>query len=212
MRLGRAIRRAAKVSLGAFAGALACAVLAVGGVDGAAMLSAHPTLPGTMIVVAIAALAVIAVIRRAQFAAPSARAQRVSFWLAAAMDLADIELALALTAGVYVVITVTGGLGSPAYPVLYAFVAFAATVMARPGAIAAIGAAAFLEAALCLRAGFTEHAVIAAGLHALFLAGAALAHVVLLRGLTASLSRSPRAPSRRRPDEQLRDSARDYSS
>ena len=35
----RALRRAAKVSIGAVAGAVACAVVAVGGVDGAAVLA-----------------------------------------------------------------------------------------------------------------------------------------------------------------------------
>ena len=65
------------------------------------------------------ALVVTAVIRRVQFAPPSARAQRVSVWLAAATDLADLELALSLVAGMHVVIAVTGGLRSPAYPALY---------------------------------------------------------------------------------------------
>src|SRR6185312_7580690 len=102
------------------------------------------------------ALVVIAVIRRAQFAPPSARAQRVSMWLAAAEDLADLELALALVAGAHVIIAVTGGQRSPAYPVLYALVAFAATVLARPGAIATIGGAMFLEAALLVRTGISD--------------------------------------------------------
>jgi hypothetical protein len=153
MRFRRALRRAAKVSLGAFAGALACAGIAVGAVDGAAVLAPRPSVPGMMVVVAVAALAVIAVIRRAQFTPPSARAQRVSFWLHAATDLADIELALALIAALYVLILVTGAQRSPAYPVLYALVAFAVTVLARPGAIAAVGAAIFLEGALVVRVG-----------------------------------------------------------
>src|ERR1044071_2433801 len=165
----------------------------------------------SMIAVAIAGLVVIAVIRRVQFAAPSARAQRgsfwlpaagrfaglglglapsaraqrVSFWLAAASDFADLELALTLVAGIHVVIAVTGGLGSPAYPLLYGLVAFAMTVMARPGAVAALVAAVLLEAALVLRGRITEAAVLAAGIHAVYLAGAAAAHAVLLRGLTA---------------------------
>ena len=42
--LRTAVRRAAKVSLGAVAGTLACGVVAVGGVDGAALLSKHPSL------------------------------------------------------------------------------------------------------------------------------------------------------------------------
>jgi len=159
--LRRAARRALKVSIGAIAGGVACAVVAAGGVDGAAVLGPRPSLAMSMIAAAIAGLVVIAVIRRVQFAAPSARAQRVSFWLAAASDLADLELALTLVAGIHVVIAVTGGLGSPAYPLLYGLVAFAMTVMARPGAVAALVAALLLEAALVLRGRITEAAVMA---------------------------------------------------
>jgi len=207
--LHRAARRALKVSVGAIAGGVACAVVAAGGVDGAAVLARRPSLAMTMIAVAIAALVAIAVIRRVQFAPPSARAQRVSFWLAAASDLADLELALTLVAGIHVVIAVTGGLGSPAYPLLYGLVAFAMTVMARPGAVATLAAALLLEAALVMRGRITEPALLAAGIHAAYLAGAAAAHAVLLRGLTARYRRRRAA----RLDEELgalRDSARDY--
>ena len=75
--LPRSVRRAAKVSVGALAGGLACAVVAAGCADGAAVLARRPSLAMTMLVVAITALVVIAVIRRVQFAPPSARAQRV---------------------------------------------------------------------------------------------------------------------------------------
>ena len=75
--LPRAMRRAIKVSIGALAGGLACAVVAAGGADGAAVLAIHPSLPMTMLVVAIAALVVIAVIRRVQFS-PLASAHRIA--------------------------------------------------------------------------------------------------------------------------------------
>ena len=207
--LHRALRRAAKVSLGAVAGAVACAVVGVGGADGAAVLAKTPSLPMTMVVVAVAALMASAVIRRMQFAPPSARAQQVSFWLAAATDLADLELALTLVAGAHVVIAVTGGLDSPAYPLLYGLIAFAMTVLARPGAVATLGAAVLLEAALLARSGITEATALTAGLHAVYLGGAALAHVLLLRGLTARYRRRRAA----RLDEELtalRESAKDY--
>ncbi len=205
----RAMRRAGKVSIGAVAAALACVVVAIGGVDGASVLGATMPLPQAMLATSITALVVIAVIRRAQFAEPSARAQRVSLWLAAAQDLADLELCLALVAGLHVVIAVTGGLSSPAYPALYGLVAFSMTVLARPGALATLGVSLFLEAALLVRTGITEATIIRAAIHGLFLAGAAAAHAVLLRGLT-SRYRQRRA---RRLDEELtalRDSARDY--
>ncbi len=205
----RAARRAAKVSVGAVAGAMACVVVAIGGVDGADILGARVQLPQAIAAAAVLALVVTSVIRRMQFAPPTARAQRVSLWLAAASDLADLELALSLVAGMHVVIAVTGGLRSPAYPLLYGLVAFAMTVLARPGAIATVGAAACLEAALLVRSGISEAHVISAALHAVFLAGATAAHAVLLRGLT-SRYRARRA--KRLEDEltALRDSARDY--
>ena len=202
-------RRAAKVSVGAVAGALACITVAIGGVDGAALLGPRVQLPQAMAAAAVLALVVTAVIRRVQFAPPSARAQRVSVWLHAATDLADLELALSLVAGMHVVIAVTGALRSPAYPALYGLVAFAMTVLARPGAIATVGAALCLEAALLVRSGITEPTIIAASLHAIFLAGAAAAHAMLLRGLTSRY----RARRAKRLDDELdslRDSARDY--
>ncbi|HEX7699564.1 MAG TPA: hypothetical protein VF403_02545, partial [Kofleriaceae bacterium] len=183
-RYRRAMRRAAKVSIGALAGALACVVVAVGGVDGAAVLGGRIPLPQAIATTATLALVAIAVIRRLQFAAPTARAQRVSMWLAAAEDLADLELSLALVAGAHVIIAVTGGQRSPAYPVLYGLVAFSATVLARPGAIATYGAALFLEAALLVRTGINDVTLLSFTLHALYLTGAAAAHAVLLRGLT----------------------------
>ncbi len=205
----RAMRRAGKVSVGAVAATLACVVVAIGGVDGASVLAATMPLPQAMIATAITALVVISVIRRAQFAEPTARAQRVSMWLAAAQDLADLELALSLVAGIHVVIAVTGGLTSPAYPALYGLVAFSMTVLARPGAFATLGAAIFLEAALLVRSGITDVTVFDAGLHTLFIAGAAAAHAVLLRGLTNRY----RMRRNKRLEEELaalRDSARDY--
>ena len=205
----RTVRRATKVSIGGLAGAIACIVVASGGVDGASLLGPEIALPQAMVAAAALALVAIAVIRRVQFAAPSARAQRVSLWLAAASDLADLELALALIAGIHVVIAVTGGLRSPAYPLEYAIVAFAISVLARPGALVTLGTALCLEAALLVRSGITEPAIFAASLHAAFLAGAAAAHAILLRGVTARY----RARRAKRLDEELaalRDSARDY--
>jgi len=209
MALQRALRRAAKVSLGAVAGTLACGVVAVGGVDGAAVLAKHPSLGMSIIAVAIAVLAVSAIIRRLQFVAPSARAQRVSMWLSAADDLADLELVLTLAAACHLIIAVTGGLDSPAYPLLYGLVAFSSSVLARTGAVATVGAAILLEAALLLRTGLTAGAIIAASIHTAVLIGAALAHVLLLRGLIARYRRRRTA---RLEDEllSLRDSARDY--
>ncbi|MCX5744439.1 MAG: sensor domain-containing diguanylate cyclase [Proteobacteria bacterium] len=204
-----AARRAGKVSVGAAAGALAVGVVALGGVDGAALFGRHIDPAMMTVAVAIAALVVATVIRRVQFISPSARAQRVSVWIAAATDLADIELALVLVAGVHVVIGVTGGISSPAYPLLYGLVAFAWTVMARPGAIATLGAGILLEGALVVREGLTGAIALEGGVHVAYLLGAAAAHALLLRGLTERY-RTRRA---RRLEEELvalKESARDY--
>ena len=206
--LHRALRRAGVVSMGALGGAIACAVVAVGGVDGAALHARSPSLPMTIVAVATLALVATAVIRRIQFVPPSARAQLASFWLAAAVDLADLELALSLIAGAHVIIAVTGGLDSSAYPRIYGIVAFAVTVLARPGAVATVGAALLLEGGLLARTGLTAPAIAAAAIHAACIAGAAMAHALLLRGLAARYRRRRAA----RLDEELaalRDSARD---
>ena len=195
--------------MGAMGGAIACAVVAVGGADGAALLSRAPSLPMTMVAVATLALVATAVIRRVQFVSPTARAQRASFWLAAATDFADLELALSMVAGAHVIVAVTGGLESPAYPLIYGIVAFAMTVLARPGALATLGAALLLEGGLLVRTGLTAPAITAAAIHAACITGAALSHALLLRGLTARYRRRRAL----RLDEELlalRDSARDY--
>jgi len=203
------MRRAAKVSLGALAGILACGIVAVGGVDGAALLAKHPSLGMSIIAVAIAVLTITAIVRRIQFVPPSARAQRVSMWLAAADDLADLELVLTLAAACHLIIAVTGGLDSPAYPLLYGLIAFATSVLARTGAVATVSVAILLEAALLLRSGLTAGAIMQASIHVAVLGGAAAAHAVLLRGLIARYRRRRTA---RLEDEllSLRDSARDY--
>src|SRR5262245_16513962 len=163
----------------------------------------------TMIAVATLALGATTVIRRVQFAPPSARAQRASFWLAAATDFADLELALSLVAGAHVIIAVTGGLASPAYPLVYGIVAFAMTVLARPGALATLGAALLLEGGLLLRTGLAAPAIAAASIHAAYILGAALAQALRLRGLAARYRRR-RAARLEEELAALRDSARDY--
>ena len=227
-RYRHALRRASKVSCGAVVAGLACVVVSIGGVDGAAsaadsakcapfpqtcgigsLFGTRTGLLEAMVATAVLALAAIAVIRRFQFTPPSARAQRVSMWLAAAEDLADLELALALVAGTHVIIAITGGQMSQAYPLLYALIAFASTVFARPGALVTLGASLFLEAALLVRSGVSEVSAMICGVHALYLLGAAVAHALLLRGIATQYRRRR---AKRLDDEliALRDSAKDY--
>jgi two-component system cell cycle response regulator len=207
--LRRAARRAVRVASGAGLAVAGCAVLATGVLD---QVLTRPGAPRPHEVAALVGLLLVvmaAVARRVRFVPSSARAQRVSFWLRSAVDFADVELALALVAGAHAVIALTGGLASPAYPVLYGLIAFAVTVMARPGAWAAVGAAVVLEAALWARQPDLRAAAIPAALHVAFLVGAAAAHALLLRGLVARARRR----RTRRVDAELRafaDSARDY--
>jgi diguanylate cyclase (GGDEF)-like protein len=92
---------------------------------------------------------------------------------------------------------------------VYALVAFAASVLARPGALAMCGAMLFLELAQLARGDKDGGAVLAAALHIAFIVGAAVAHALLLR---ATMSRLRARRARRLEDElaALRDSARDY--
>jgi two-component system cell cycle response regulator len=205
----RTLRRIARVTSGAAAAALACALLGAGVVDPAQLSTATPHPLAIAGVAAIGALVVAALARRARFVEPAARAQRASALVRAAVEFADVELALALVAGTYTLIVVTGGAASPAYPLLYGLVAFAATVMARAGAVAAVGAAILLEGSLWARADDLRLAAVPAAIHVAFIAGAAAAHAVLLRGLVA---RHRRRRARRLAEEltaQL-ESARDY--
>ncbi len=198
----RGMRRALHVSGGAVAAAAACAVVAAGRVDA----SAGTGSPLAIVLLAgITLLVVATVTRRVRFAQPSARAQRVSFWLAVAPALADVEVALALAAGCYATLAVTGGIGSPVYPLVYGLVAFAATFQTRPGAWTTLVAVIGLELAEVARHGAAE----VAAFHIGFIVAAAVVNAVFLRGLV----RHQRREHRRRLADEIqaqRDSARDY--
>jgi two-component system cell cycle response regulator len=205
----RALRRAFAVSLGALAGAGACALVASGTLDGASLLASPPALVPTAALAGLLLLVLVTLSRRLGFEAPTARAQRASRWLAAADDLADVEVSLALIAAAHAVVAVTGGADSSLYPLLYAVVAFAVTLSSRAGAVAAVTAAIGLEVAAVVRAADWRDAAPPAAVHVAFLAGAAAAHALLLRGLARRL--------RRRQTEALargfaaeREAARDY--
>ena len=85
------------------------------------------------------------------------------------------------SAACHLIIAVTGGLDSPAYPLLYGLVAFATSVLARTGAVATVVVAILLEAALLFRSGLDSVAITRASIHVAVLIGAALAHLLLLR-------------------------------
>mgnify|MGYP000558920561 CR=1 FL=1 len=82
----RTLKRAAAVTWGPLAGALACATigLALTPID---LHRQTPTPATTLILAAVIVLLAAAITRRLKFQPPSARAQRVSMWLAAASRL-----------------------------------------------------------------------------------------------------------------------------
>jgi two-component system cell cycle response regulator len=213
--VGRVIRRAGAVASGALVAALACAMVAAGVLDGGSVgagARGAPSLAVTVVAVAILAVAAMAVMRRLGWTAPSARAQRVSFWLRISDDIVDVEVALALLAAMFSVLALTGGQASPVYPMLYALVAFAATISAVSGAVVCVGGALLLELAMAARgpAGLGAASVqLDTGLHIAFILLAAIAHAVLLRGV-ATRWRRRRAAAVASELASLRRGARDY--
>lgn len=201
------LKRALHIGGGALVAGLACAVIAAGGLDPQALSA--PRVAPMLLLCSVAVLTITTIARRLRFIAPSARSQRISFWLGAAPALADVEVAFALVAAAHGVIAITGGLESPMYPLLYGVVAFAMSFLSRPGAAATLGAAFILELAAFLRMPFGMDSAVPMLLHVFFLAGAAAAHALFLRGLIAH----ERRRRERRLERELaaqREAARDF--
>ncbi|GAB4559662.1 MAG: hypothetical protein Tsb0020_05670 [Haliangiales bacterium] len=203
----RTLRRALHVGGGAMVAAMACAVIAGGGLDAAAL--SRPGIAPMLLLASVAVLLVTTISRRMGFVPPSARSQRVSFWLGAAPALADIELAFAMVSACYAIITVTGGITSPVYPLLYGVIAFAVTFLSRPGAWATVGAALVLELACFLRLPFGMESAVPLLLNLFFIGGAASAHALFLRGLMMQ-QRRQRARRLEREVNAQRQAAREY--
>lgn len=203
----RTIRRALHVGGGTLVAALACAVIAAGALDASAFTA--PRVAPMLLLASVGVLTVTSIARRLRFVAPSARSQRISFWLGTAAALADMEIAFALVAAAGAVIAITGGMESPMYPLLYGVIAFAVSFLSRPGAWAALGAAGILELAAFLRLPFGMASVTPMLLHVLFLGGAAAAHALFLRGLIAH-ERRRRERVLQGELEAQREAARDY--
>ncbi len=203
----RTIKRALHISGGTLVAALACTVIAAGGLDASAFTS--PRVAPMLLLASVGVLTITSIARRLRFVPPSARSQRISFWLGAAAALVDMEIAFALVAAAGAVIAISGGMGSPMYPLLYGVIEFAMSFLSRPGAWAALGAAFLLELAAFLRLPFGMGSVTPMLLHVLFLGGAAGAHALFLRGLIAH----ERRRRERRLESELaaqREAARDY--
>ncbi|MBP8810240.1 MAG: sensor domain-containing diguanylate cyclase [Kofleriaceae bacterium] len=204
----RALRRAAAVTWGPAVGIAACAAVALA----LGPLDLHTTTPGpldALILAGVLVVLVAAIGRRLRFQPPSARAQRVSRWLAAAPSLVDVELALAVAAGVGAVLAVTGGVTSPVQPLVYGVVAFGLTLLSAPGAAITIVAPLAIEAAWIARADEPRRLLTPVILHVVFVVAAAAAHALFLRGLVAS-HRRRRALRLARELHAMHERARDY--
>ncbi|MEZ4400250.1 MAG: GAF domain-containing protein [Kofleriaceae bacterium] len=204
----RAVRRAALVSWGPALGLAGCLVVALG----LGPLDLHTQTPGpldALILAGVLVVLVAAIARRLQFQPPSARAQRVSWWLAAAPTLVDIELGLAIAAGVGAVLAVTGGVASPVHPLVYGVVAFGLTLLTAPGAAVTLVAPVAIEAAWVARSDDPRALLAPAALHVVFVVAAASAHALFLRGLIAS-HRRRRALRLDREVHAMHERARDY--
>jgi len=205
----RAIRRAAVVMSPAMLALGACALVGAGGVGPVHLHAAPPSALDMLALTAIAAVLVAAILRRLHYQAPSARAQRVSFWLSVAPGLVDVELALAVTAGGYAVLAVSGGVLSPVHPLIYGIAAFGLTLLSSPGAAMTLIAPIAIEAAWVARSDDPRALAVPVALHAVFLVAAAAAHHLFLRGLVAS-HRRRRAVRLEREVRAMTEAARDY--
>ena len=204
----RTLKRAALVTWGPALGVAACAAVAL--VLGPMDLHAHTPSPrATLIFAGVIVVLAAAITRRLRFQPPSARAQRVSWWLAAAPTLVDVELALAISAGVGAILAVTGGVSSPVHPLAYGVVAFGLTLLSAPGATITLLAPLAIEAAWIARADEPRKLLASAVLHVVFVVAAACAHALFLRGLVAS-HRRRRALRLAREVHAMHERARDY--
>jgi diguanylate cyclase (GGDEF)-like protein len=203
----RTFKRAVRVGGGAVVAALACATVAAGALDTA--VSGAPAAVPVVLVASVLVLVLASVSTRMRFDEPSARAQRVSKLLRLAPSLIDMQVGLALVAGCYAVLAVSGSHESPAYPLLYGVVAFSITFQSPAAAWATVFGALALEGAMFARGPHTYSALAATALHTGFIGAAAAVHAVFLRGL---VSRQRRAHRERLDGEvrALRDEARDY--
>jgi diguanylate cyclase (GGDEF)-like protein len=174
VRAGFALRRFARAASGPALGTLACAIVAIGAIDRGRPGPAAVAAASLLLVILGSALAV-----RLRFRDPSARAQQASWIARTARTFVDLQLGLALLAGAFALVEVTGGAGSGILPLVYLVVAFAATFL-EPAAAAAVTLAALtLIAGAAARAGRLELAAPPAA----FVLLAAVTHALFLRGL-----------------------------
>ena len=197
------LRRVTRAGAG-LAIALLAALLVASGAFAQARLD-RPRALDVILVALVAAVVAASLAARLRFAPATARAQRSSHLVRLAGPLLDVQVGVALVIGAYALVELTGGQRSPIVPLVYLLIAFAVTFLARGGAIAAVAVAAGFEALLAVRSGRP----IVALEHAGYLALAASAHAIFLRGLAF---RQRRAHRERIDSEikRLHDEAREF--
>jgi diguanylate cyclase (GGDEF)-like protein len=199
-RLAFLLGRLSRALAGTTCAALACGVIAAGLVPD--LSTGRPDALGATSLALVAIVLLQAIATRVRFRPATARVLRASALARLGPTLADLEVGLALLAAVYAGVALTGGAASPLRPLVYLYVAFAATFQARASVVAVLGAAIALEAAMS-----PSWRVLAQ--HAGLLAAAAAAHALFLRGLMRRLI----GDHRRRLDEEvraMRDEAREF--
>jgi diguanylate cyclase (GGDEF)-like protein len=161
-----------------------------------------------LVLTAVLTAVAVALLRRLRFRPPPARAQRALPGLHLAPLLSEIEISLALVLGSYGAIEMSGGLSSPLYPLLYGVIAFVVSFHGRAAALVTVLATLAFELALVARA--PSLAGLRIGLlHLVFVAAAAAAHLVFLRGQVLRLRQAHRQALEAEIGRQ-REAARDY--
>src|SRR5262249_42916189 len=103
-----------------------------------------------------------------------------------ATPLIDAQVGVALVVGVYAVVTLSGGQASPVMPLVYFLVAFTVTFLGRAAVAASLALCVGFEALALVPGG----SAFAAATHAGYIALAAVAHSVFLRGVARRLRRA----------------------
>jgi diguanylate cyclase (GGDEF)-like protein len=202
-----ALRRALRAGSGVALSTLACGAVAITTLR--ELSDARTPAIQVALTFGVAAALASAIAARLRFVPAAARVQRVSLLARLGPTLADLQVGLALVAGCYAVLGVTGGTHSPAQALVYLLVAFSATFQTRGAVAGTILVCLALEAAAAARARFTTPSIVLAAEHAGFIVLSAVLHVLFLRGLVAR----QRALHRERVESEvraMRDEAREF--
>jgi two-component system, cell cycle response regulator len=178
------LRRLTRATAGLAIALLAALLVASGAL--AEVRLAQPRPIDVILVVIILGVVIASVAARLRFTPPTARAQRGSLLVRLAAPLLDVQVGVALVIGAYALVELSGGQASPALPLVYFLLAFAVTFLVLPGAIAAGVAVLGFEVLLAVRGG----RLVPALEHGAYLALAASAHSLFLRGLVFRLRRA----------------------